>query len=36
MIITASLSIAAITQFAISKSFGSSQVFMIILLLGGY
>lgn len=35
MIIAASISIAAITQLAMSKSFGSPQVFMIILLLGG-
>ncbi len=33
--IAESLSIAAITQFGVSKSFGSHQVFMIILLLGG-
>jgi hypothetical protein len=33
--ITAEMIIAAITQLAMSKSFGSPQVFMIILLLGG-
>ena len=35
MIIAASLSIAEITRLSMSKSFGSLQVVMIILLLGG-
>ncbi len=35
IIIASALSIATVIQLIMSKSFGSSQVFMIILLLGG-
>jgi len=35
IIIASSLSVAAVTQLILSKSFGAPQVFLVILLLGG-
>ncbi len=35
IIIAAALSVAAVIQLAMSKSFGSPQIFLILLLLGG-